>query len=286
VTPAAETTAPVPQLRDIRGPSALSGNPRRFWRLVWHLAKTEFALKYQGSALGYLWSLVGPLLLFGVLYLAFTSVVRFGGRVPNYAAILLLNIMLFQFFAESTSRGLHSIVAREGLVRKMEFPRIAIPLSFVLASTFTLALDLCVVIAYLLVAGVPVTSTWLLFPALVGWLYLFTVGASLLLSTLFVHFRDTAQIWQVLARVMFYASPLLYPIEFFPPGGKVLLLLNPLAPLFAQARVWIIDPSAPTYAEAMGGSIYWLYPALIVVTIVLLGVWLFDHEAPRVAEEL
>jgi ABC-2 type transport system permease protein len=286
VTEADLVAARLPELRDIRGPAALSGNPRRFWRLVWHLARTEFVLKYKGSFFGYVWSLLSPLLLFGVLYLAFTRVLRFGRGVEDYASVLLLNLMLFQFFADSTSRAMTSIVSGEGLVRKMEFPRFAIPLSVVLASGFTLGLDLVVVIAYMLIAGVSVTATWLLFPVLIGWLVLFAVGASLLLSALYVYFRDTAQIWVVLTRVMFYASPVLFPIEFFPSGWKAVLLLNPLAPLFAQARVWIVDPGAQGFSQAMGGAIYWIYPMIVLVTIVILGFWVFEREAPKVAEQL
>jgi ABC-2 type transport system permease protein len=275
-----------PALVEIRGPSALSGSTRRFWRLVWHLARTEFVLKYKGSVFGYVWSLLSPLLLFGVLYLAFTEILRFGQGVENYAATLLLNLMLFQFFADSTSRAMTSIVGGEPLVRKMDFPRFAIPFSVVVAVSFTLGLDLIVVLAYMLIAGVPVTATWLLLPVLISWLALFAVGASLLLSALFVYFRDTAQIWTVLTRVMFYASPVLFPIELFPSGWKTVLLLNPLAPLFTEARVWMVDPGAPGFTEAMGGAIYWIYPMLVLVTIVILGFWLFEREAPKVAEQL
>jgi ABC-2 type transport system permease protein len=274
-------------LREVHGPSALTRDGRRFWRLLWHMAKMDFRLKYQGSVFGYLWSLMSPLLLFAVLYLVFTKVIRFGGDVENFAALILLNIMLFTFFSEATSSSLVSIVLRESVIRKMEFPRLVIPLSIVLAATFTLGLDLLVVIGFLVfLAHIPVTTTWLLLPVLVIWLYAFTVGVSLLLSTLFVRFRDTAQIWTVIARVMFYASPVLFPIDLFPAGAKALLLLNPLAPLFTQSRVWIIDPSAPTYSQAMGGAIYWIYPILVMVSVIALGVWAFDRDAPRVAEEL
>ena len=281
-----EAAQTAPGLRDIRGPSALTGDTRRFWRLLWYMAKSDFKLKYQGSVFGYLWSLASPLMLFGILYLVFTEVVRFGG-VNNYAAVLIINVMLFQFFGDATSSAMTSIVARETLVRKMEFPRLVIPLSVVLASTFTLALDLIVVFAFLIVAtGLPVLSTWVLLPVLIVWLYIFTVGTSLLLAMAYVRFRDTAQIWTVISRVLFYASPVLFPIELFPSAWKALLLLNPLAPLFAQARVWLVDPSAPTFAEAMGGPVYWIYPVLVLVTVSLLGAWLFDRDAPRVAEQL
>jgi ABC-2 type transport system permease protein len=251
------------------------------------MAKSDFRLKYHGSVLGYLWSLISPLLLFGVLYLVFTRVINFGGSVQYFAGMILLNIMLFQFFAEATSRSVTSVVLREGLVRKMEFPRLAIPLSIVLASSFGLGIDLLVVIGFLLfVVEVPVTATWLLLPVLLLWLYVFTLGASLLLAMLFVRFRDTAQIWTVLTRVMFYGSPVLFPIELFPASWKAVLLLNPLAPVFAQARVWIVDPSAPTFSEALGGGALWIYPMLIMLTVAALGIWLFARDAPRVAEQL
>jgi ABC-2 type transport system permease protein len=276
---------PVLEPREIRGPSALTGDSRRFWHLLWYMAKTDFKLKYQGSVFGYLWSLMSPILLFGILYLVFTRVVRFSA--PNYAAMLIINIMLFQFFGEATSRSMTSIVGRESLVRKMEFPRLVIPLSIVLASTFTLGIDLVVVLGFLvIVTGLPVLATWALLPVLIIWLYAFTVGMSLVLAVAYVRFRDTAQIWTVVSRVLFYGSPVLFPIELFPPGWKALLVLNPLAPLFAQTRVWLVDPSAPTFAEAMGGEIYWIYPALILFTVLFLGIWLFDRDAPRVAEQL
>jgi ABC-2 type transport system permease protein len=274
------------ELREIRGPSALTGDASRFWHLLWYMAKTDFKLKYQGSVFGYLWSLMAPFLLFGVLYLVFTRVIRFP-YVPHFASILIINIMLFSFFAEATTRSMTSIVSRESLVRKMEFPRLAIPLSIVLASTFTLGLDLIVVLGFVVgVDGVQVTATWLLLPVLIVWLYAFTVGTSLVLAMVYVRFRDTAQIWTVLSRVLFYGSPVLFPIEFFPPSWNAVLVLNPLAPLFAQTRVWLVDPSGPTFSEALGGMVYWIYPVLVFVTILMLGGWLFDRDAPRVAEQL
>jgi ABC-2 type transport system permease protein len=286
VSPSSQAAEAVPELREIRGPSALTGDARQFWRLLWYLAKTDFKLKYQGSVFGYLWSLVGPFLLFGILYLVFTRVVRFGG-IPHYAAMLILNIMLFSFFAEATTRAMSSIVGRESLVRKMEFPRLVIPLSIVLASCITLGIDLIIVLLFLVfIAGVPVMATWALLPVLLIWLIAFTVGTSLVLAMVYVRFRDMAQIWTVVSRVLFYGSPVLFPIELFPPGWKPLLVLNPLAPLFAQARVWMVDPSGPTYAEALGGAVYWIYPVLVLITVLALGLWMFERDAPRVAEEL
>jgi ABC-2 type transport system permease protein len=250
------------------------------------LARTEFVLKYKGSVFGYLWSLVSPLLLFGVLYVAFTKVFRVGGDIPHYAVLLLLNLTLFDFFADTTSRAMTAMVARESVVRKMEFPRLALPLSIVLASTFTLVLNLIVVVGFALATGVHPIWTWLLFPVLLLYLYGFTVGCSLLLSPAFIRFRDTAQIWIVITRAMFYASPVLFPIEFFPAGAKIALAVNPLAPLFAESRIWFLDPGAPTFGEVMGSSAYLIFPLFFYALVVVVGTWLFQHDAPHVAEEL
>jgi ABC-2 type transport system permease protein len=274
------------ELRTIRGPSALSGGWQRCLRLVWRMARTDFVLRYHGSVLGYVWSLLSPLLLFGVLYFAFTRIVRIGSGVQDYPAMLLFNLMLFQFFADATQRAVTSIVAGENLVRRMEFPRLAVPLSIVLGATFSLGLDMIVVFGFILATGVPVKATWLLLPLLLVALYVVTVSCALLLSTLYVRFRDVDQIWTVFARALFYLTPVVFPVEFYPAAYKPLLVANPLAAILIQGRVWIIDPGAPTFAQVAGGLGYILVPAAITVFLAVYGVYYFNRESPRVAEEL
>jgi ABC-2 type transport system permease protein len=274
------------ELRSVLGPSALSGGWRRFWRLVWRMARTDFVLRYQGSVLGYLWSLLSPLLLFGVLYFAFTRVVKIGRGIENYPAMLLMDLMLFQFFVEATTRSVTSIVAEENLVRKMEFPRLAVPMSKVLASTLSLGINIVVVAGFAIGSGVEIRWTWLLFPLLLVALFVITVSLSLLLSTLYVRYRDVEQIWSVFTRAAFYMTPIVFPVEFYPEVYKPLLVANPLAPIFIEARVWMIDPNAPTFAEVAGGLGYILVPAAIVLALCAYGVSYFNREAPRVAEEL
>ena len=137
----------------IKGPSALGSDPRRFWHLTRTLAVTDFKLRFFGSALGYLWQLMRPLLLFGVLYVVFTQVVRIGGDVELYPVALLLGIVLFTFFTEATGGALGSLVDREALIRKVEFPRLAVPLAAVLTALFNVALNLIAVFVFLLAAG-------------------------------------------------------------------------------------------------------------------------------------
>ena len=136
----AETT--VGGLRPIRGPSALGGSPQRFWTLTWTLAVLEFRLKFFGSVLGYFWQLMRPLLMFGVLYVVFTELVRLGGGVNNYPVVLLMGIIIFTFFAEATGTSVTSVPDHETLVRKVHFPRLVIPLSVVLTTYLNFILEL------------------------------------------------------------------------------------------------------------------------------------------------
>jgi len=275
-----------PPLREIGGPSALGGGARRFLHLLWVIASTDFRLTYFGSALGYLWSLMRPLMLFGVLYVVFSEIVKFGDDIKNYPVLLLFNIVLFSFFTEATQNCVTSVVQRESLVRKMHFPRLVIPLATTLTSVLNLSVNLIAVLIFLLVYGVDPGATWLLLPALLVLLTVFTAAVGVTLSVLYVRFRDVQPIWMVVSTMLFYGTPVLYSIEFVPEDYRGLVLANPVASLLELGRVWIVDPSAPTPTAVTGSSLFWLLPAGIVVAVVVLGVWLFNREAPRIAEDL
>jgi ABC-2 type transport system permease protein len=274
------------ELRDVRGPSALGGGWRRAADLLYLIAVTEFRRSYLGTALGYVWSLARPLLLFGVLLLVFTKAFDLGERVNEYPVLLLFNIVLFGFFQEATSMAVGSIVAQEPVVRKTQFPRVVIPLAVVLTALFNLGMNLVVVFAFILAAGVDPTWTWLLFPVVAVLLTVFTTAVAMAVSALNPRFRDTGIIWSVAVTALFYATPVLYPIELI--GGTLgrLLALNPLAPLFELARKWVIDPEAPGPAAAAGGAVWLLIPAALFVAVCAFGIWIFNREAPRIAEEL
>ena len=274
------------ELRPVKGPSAVGGGGKRFSELLYLISVTEFKKTYFGTVLGYVWSLLRPLLLFGVLLFVFTKIVRVGSGVPHYPVLLLMNVVLFGFFSESTGASVLSVVGQEGVVRKTQFPRLVIPLSVVLTSLFNLAVNLIVVLIFILAFGVSPQWTWLLFPLVVAVLFTFATAVSLFLSSLYVRFRDTAIIWSVVASALFYATPVIYPIEVVPQAYRDLIFLNPLTPLFEQARKWIIDPNAPSAASAAGGWTHLLPAIAIFVGVCVLGVWYFNREAPRIAEEL
>lgn len=273
-------------LHEIRGPSALGGGWRRSLDLLYLISVTEFKRAYFGTVLGYVWSLLRPLLLFAVLLFVFTKIFRIGSQVENYPVLLLFNIVLFGFLQDATTQAVQSVVAQEGIVRKTQFPRLVIPMATVMTALFNLGMNLVAVTIFLLAYGVTPTWTWVEFPIIVAALFVLTAAVSTLLSGLYVRFRDVAIIWGVLVTALFYGTPILYPFEFVPERFRDLLAINPLTPLFAQAREAVIDPTAPGAVETVGGWIHMLPPLAISVALCVFAAWYFNREAPRVAEEL
>jgi ABC-2 type transport system permease protein len=283
----------------IRGPRALSDSWSRFWQLAYNIARSEFKLKFFGSALGYLWQVMRPLLLFGVLYAFFVLIFHVnkgkGAAGLYYGAQLLGSIVLFGFFNEATSGAVRSVVDRETLVRKIQFPRLAIPISVVLLAFFNLALNLVVVMIFALIAGVRPMLSWLELPLILSMLIVFATGMAMLLSALFVRLRDIQPIWEVASQILFYASPVIIPVETvkeklshgsFDQFLYHLYTLNPLVAIFQQFRHAMINHATLSAGEALGSWAALLEPMAIVAGLFALGFWVFNREAPHIAEDL
>lgn len=294
-------SAPIPYEelgRPIPGPQALPDDWVRFWHLTWNIALNQWKLRFFGSALGYAWQLVRPLLLFTVLWVFFTLIAHVGqgptaapGHPEHfYGAQLLGSIVLFTFFAEATSGAVKSVVENEVLVRKIQFPRMVIPLSVVLLAFFNLTLNLIVVFIFAIASGVRPMLTWLELPLIVAVLVVFTTGVAMLLASLYVYFRDVSPIWEVISQVLFYASPVIIPLgkvaERVSPQVLHLYMLSPLATVLQQFRHAIINNAAPGASVPLGGTIYLLEPLAIVAAIFAIGFYVFNRTAPYVAENL
>jgi ABC-2 type transport system permease protein len=225
-------------------------------------------------------------MLFGVLYFIFTEVVDIGAGVDHYAVYLLTSIVLFNFFQETTSNGLLSLIARETMLRKMRFPRLVIPMSVALTSLFNLGASLLAVLVFALGSGVEPRWSWLQMPVIVLLLAVLAIGLAMLLSALYVRFRDIGPIWDVILQILFYASPILYVITLLPDSVERKMLANPIAALLTQMRHAVIDPDAPSLTELVGPNVRLLIPATITVGVFLAGWLFFKREAPRIAENL
>ena len=286
----AEPVRPVAPAYEVTGPSAFTGDFRRFLALTRILAVTEWKLRFFDSALGYLWTLMRPALFFGVLYVVFSLIVEIGEDVAHYPSLLLTGMVIYFFFQESTTNAVTAVVDNENLVRKIHFPRMAIPMSVVLTASFALCLNLVVLLGLVLINRVTPRISWLELIPVLGILFVFSIGVAAILSALYVRARDLAPIWDVATQALFYLTPVLYPIQLVVERSSEtvahLLMLNPLAALIQQARHAIVGPDQPTAAAAIGGAPRLLIPLGIVLFTFVFGIWIFQRMAPRIAEEL
>jgi ABC-2 type transport system permease protein len=278
--------------KPITGPNAFGEDPKRLWRLAWTMAVTDFKLRFFGSALGYLWTLMRPLLLFGVLYFVFSVLFSVGNAAKYQPVALLLGVVLFQFLGESTQLGVRSLLQREALVRKIDFPLLAVPLAAVLTAMFSLLLNFVPITVFLLISGGTPMLSWLEVPFLLLMLAAFAFGLVCLLSSLFVRYRDVEPIWDVTMQIMFYASPIFYPIQTIIDDPRIpqwvprALMANPFAAIMQQTRHAFIDPSHLDAAQALGESWRLVVPIGIMVVVIGLGMFIFTKLTPSIAEEL
>jgi ABC-2 type transport system permease protein len=275
-------------------PSAFGDDIRRFFNLSYTIAATDFKLRYFGSALGYIWSLIRPLLFFGVLYVVYTKIFKLGKDEPGYPVQLLAAVVIWTFFMEATVGCVTSLVAREGLLRKMRFPRLVIPVATVTTAMFNLGMNLIAVLIFALAYGIYPTISWLEMPVILGLWIMLALGVGMLLSVLYVRFRDMQPIWDVLTQVLFYASPIIYPAKEYPASVYRLAMANPIASLLTQQYKAFVhpkpfgDPKTPAIwvGNAIGGNVRLLIPLGIIFGLFALGVWAFNREAPKIAENL
>ncbi len=277
-------------LDEITGPQSFVGGWRHMAFLSYLMARTEWKLRFFDSLLGYLWTLVRPLLFFGVLYVVFSVIIDIDAGVPHYPALLLTGMVLYLFFVEATTRALTSMVDSENLVRKVRFPLMAIPASALLLAIFGLALNMIVLAFFVIVNGVEPRLSWLELPLIIVPLVVLALGTSAALAAVYVRARDVSPIWDVSTQALFYITPIIYPIQLVVSrageGAANLLMMNPLAAIVQQARHAIVGSSQPSAAEAIGGGTRLLIPIGITVAIGVIGCWLFARLAANTVEDL
>jgi ABC-2 type transport system permease protein len=263
----------------------LSGS-RQFLALTWTLAVTDWKLRFYGSFLGYVWQLARPFAFFGVVYVVFTQIVGLGDEIEHYGVYILFALVMFNFFAEVTNGCVRSLVARENLLRKVSFPRLAIPMSITVTGLLNLGGTLLAVFIFAVANGVYPDWGWLELPILLFLLAVFASGVGMTLSVLFVRYRDVEPIWEVFTQILFYASPVLYVSTLVDSCCQRPYVSQPLATIMTEMRHSVIDSTAPDVATAIGGAYRLLLPLSIIFGAFALGLWLFNREAPRIAEYL
>jgi ABC-2 type transport system permease protein len=255
--------------------------------LLSELVRTDFKLRYQGSALGYLWSLLRPLFMFAILYIVFTRFIRLGDSIPHYPVYLLLGIILWQFFADMTNQSLSSIVARGDLIRKIRIPRWMIVLTSSVSAVINLGLNLIVFAVFMAVSQTPVAVSAIWLPVALLEIYIFGVGLSLFLSAAYVKYRDLSFIWDVVMQAGFYLTPIIYPLSVITDVTvQKILLLNPVAQAIQDARNVLVTTETITIAEVWGTPWARLIPVVISLVVLLVGILYFKREAKYFAENI
>jgi len=256
--------------------------------LLSELVRTDFKLRYQGSSLGYAWSLLRPLLLFGILYVIFALILKSGDGIPHFPVYLLLGIVLWTFFTDMTMQGLGSVVGRGDLIRKVSIPRWMIVVSTSIGALINLGLNMVVVVVAMILNTTPPMETVFLVLPLIVELYIFGLGLSLFLSAAYVRFRDVTYIWEVLLQAGFYLTPILYSMSIIPQKFQKLQLLNPVAQVIQDPRYSLVshDGRVVTIGRVFHGGPYMLIPLLVVIIVFIIGLMYFKRESKYFAENI
>lgn len=256
--------------------------------LLRELVRTDFKVRYQGSVLGYLWSLLRPLFLFIILYVVFVYFLKIGKGVPHWPVALLLGIVLWNFFAEMTNQGLRAVVSKGGLIRKINFPKYVILFATSASALINLAFNLAIVAVFMVINHVELSWTVLMLPLYILEIFVFGLGLSFILSTLYVKFRDMNFVWEILMQALFYGSAILYPVSHIIEKSHLaaqILLLNPVAQAVQDARNVTVSPQLDTLNSITGPFMYAFIPIVLVVIVFIFGGWLFKRRSSSFAEE-
>lgn len=257
--------------------------------LLNELVKTDFKLRYQGSAIGYLWSVLKPLMLFAVMYIVFIRFLKFGADVPHFAVAMLLGMVLWQFFTETTSLGMMSIVSKGDLLRKLSFPTHIVVIAVSINAFINLLINLVIVFIFGLINGVDISSYAFVTPFLLVELYVFSLGVAFFLATIYVKFRDIGPIWEVILQIGMYMTPIIYPLSLVinqSPFYAKLMMLSPMAQIVQDMRHLLTSPVNITTWEIINTKPIALVPYVLPFIILVLGFLYFNKHSKKFAETI
>lgn len=246
---------------------------------------TDFKLRYQASLLGYMWTLLKPLAIFAILYIVFVQLLRIGATTPYPGIYLLFGIVVWGFFAESTSQGLASLVARADLLRKISFPRYVVVVSVGTSALISFGLSMLVMVLFLALAQVPLTANIVWLPLLFVELAVLCTSLAFILSALYVRFRDLSYIWDVVLQAAFYATPIIYPLSLVPVRWARLLMLNPMAQIIQDARYCLVTDQTVTMTQLFATPWVRIIPIGITLALAVTSVRFFRRRSASFAEE-
>lgn len=257
--------------------------------LLKELVKTDFKVRYQGSFLGYVWSLLKPLFMFLILYLIFGVILNAGAGIPHYPVYLLLGLLLWNYFAEVTNTGVTAIVGKGDLLRKLNFPKYVIVLAGSFSALINLAINFVVLAIFIAFLGVDLHWSALLLPLPIIELFIFAIGVAFLLSALYVRFRDVSYIWELVMQAAFYATPIFYLITMVQEKSQLaaqLMMLSPMTQIIQDSRYLLITHETITFEQLFSTGWFRLIPIVLTILFAVGAAIYFRRQSPRFAEDI
>ena len=238
----------------------------RYKPLLEELIIRDLKIKYRRSFLGYLWSLLNPLLTMMVMSMVFSYMFRFD--IPNFPVYLICGQTLWSFFSESTNTAMNSVMANGALIKKVYIPKYIFPISRVFSSFVTMSFSLVAIVIVMIATGIRITPALLLAPIPLGMLLIFCMGVGMVLSALAVYFRDIVHLYSVLTLAWMYMTPIFYPIEALPTEVATIVELNPLYHYITFFRSLVLHGALPTLDV-------WCNCFVACVVVFFAGLWVF-----------
>jgi len=247
------------------------------WRLFTTLTWTNFKMRYYGSILGYVWSLLKPLAMFGVLYVVFTVVMK--QNAPHYKLFLLLGIIIWDFFVSGTMAGMNGFIGNYQMIRKVYLPRMILVMAAVSGAFIGFFFNLIVFLGFALLDGVDWSLRMLWFIPLVIALYLLVMGIGLMLSIVVVKVRDILSLWEVVTQLGFWFTPVMYPMSNVPEKFRFYEFLNPMSGILEYSRYVLIG---------LGGlsKLGYCYVLGVSLLVFFLGIVVFKWKEAEMVEDL
>jgi ABC-type polysaccharide/polyol phosphate export permease len=246
----------------------------RYRDLLWSLVQRDLTVRYKRSVLGFLWTMLNPLLTMIVLTIVFSTFFRF--EFQHFAVYLLSGLLLWNFFAQSTTQAIHNLLWAGSLVNKIYLPKPIFVVSALLVGLVNLVLALIPLALIMLISQHPFSPALLFLPIPLVLVFLFALGVGLFVTTLAIFFVDVVDIYQVGLMILFYLSPIIYPLSILPERYLVFVQLNPMYYFVQLFRQPIYDGTIPEI------GLVWR-AALIALSALIVGWWFFTKKADEFA---
>jgi ABC-2 type transport system permease protein len=225
----------------------------RYRELIWALALKELKIRYKRSVLGFLWALLNPMLLMVVLTVVFSTIMPV--KMDHYAVFLLSVLLPWTFFSQSLAYAAESIVGNGDLIKKVKVAKLVFPVAAVVSNMINLLLSLIPLVIIVLVMRHPFHLTWIYLPVPLVALTLFTLGATFFFAAVNVYYRDVSHILQILLQILFYVTPIIYSLDFFPQRYRIFFKLNPLQYFFNGFRLSVYYGLLPTWYSVVASFV-------------------------------